>query len=169
MIVNIGEVATFPNPRADYDQAVKILEEAAEVFAAWQRFDSMTRSIYRDPALRRLLSELADLIMASSNMLRGLDRDPVTTLECEPDALDKDMMLLLLVNSAMVFGAYEELSTALMLERPGRAAEARLVECLLELQADVCDVIASLGIEDFAPHMLACEKRNRWRGRYERD
>lgn len=37
--VSIGEVATFPGAKADKAQALKVLEEAAEVFGAWQQFD----------------------------------------------------------------------------------------------------------------------------------
>lgn len=33
--VKIGEVATFPDAKADKAQALKVLEEAAEVFGAW--------------------------------------------------------------------------------------------------------------------------------------
>ncbi|ANE21952.1 hypothetical protein AAY81_00840 [Denitrobacterium detoxificans] len=168
MIVNIGEVATFPNPRADYDQAVKILEEAAEAFAAWQQFDAKGRAMYRQPFLHKLFNELADLIMASSNMLRGLDRDPATTCECEPMVLEKGGLLLLLVDSARVYGAFEELESAHILEYGEKASETRLVQGLRELQEDVCMVIASLGVDDFTTYMQACERRNRWRGRYER-
>ena len=36
MIVEIGSVRTFPDVRPDKAQALKVVEEAAEVYAAWQ-------------------------------------------------------------------------------------------------------------------------------------
>ena len=36
MTVLIGSVETFPGARSDKEQALKVLEEAAEVFGAWQ-------------------------------------------------------------------------------------------------------------------------------------
>lgn len=67
--VNIGEVATFPGARADKAQALKVLEEAAEVFGAWQQFDDVEKS-----ALSRwlVLAECADVIQATCNLLAGM-------------------------------------------------------------------------------------------------
>lgn len=67
--VNIGEVATFPGVKADKAQALKVLEEAAEVFGAWQQFDDC-----QSPALSRwrVLSECADVIQATCNLLAGM-------------------------------------------------------------------------------------------------
>ena len=67
--VNIGEVATFPGARADKAQALKVLEEAAEVFGAWQQFDDGEKS-----ALSRwlVLAECADVIQATCNLLSGM-------------------------------------------------------------------------------------------------
>lgn len=60
-------VQTFPNAVADKEQVVKILEEAAEVFGAWQKIiDANDR---RD--LNDLVGECADLIQATSNLLAG--------------------------------------------------------------------------------------------------
>ena len=36
MIVEIGRVRAFPDVRPDKAQALKVVEEAAEVYAAWQ-------------------------------------------------------------------------------------------------------------------------------------
>ena len=67
--VNIGEVATFPGAKADKAQALKVLEEAAEVFGAWQEFDDGEK-----PALSRwrVLVECADVIQATCNLLSGM-------------------------------------------------------------------------------------------------
>lgn len=44
--VNIGEVATFPNALPGKEQALKVLEEAAEVFGAWQAgYDHVTLTL----------------------------------------------------------------------------------------------------------------------------
>lgn len=67
--VNIGEVATFPGVKADKAQALKVLEEAAEVFGAWQQFDDG-----ESPALSRwlVLAECADVIQATCNLIAGM-------------------------------------------------------------------------------------------------
>lgn len=56
--VNIGEVATFPGAKPDKAQALKVLEEAAEVFGAWQAFDDY-----------ELFYECADVIQATCNLV----------------------------------------------------------------------------------------------------
>ena len=66
MNIRIGEVATFPGARADKDQALKVLEEAAEVFGAWQVLDAST---YKSIPNLNLLNECADLIQATCNLL----------------------------------------------------------------------------------------------------
>lgn len=56
--VNIGKVATFPGAKPDKAQALKVLEEAAEVFGAWQAFDDY-----------ELFYECADVIQATCNLV----------------------------------------------------------------------------------------------------
>ena len=56
--VNIGEVATFHGVKPDKAQALKVLEEAAEVFGAWQAFDDY-----------ELFCECADVIQATCNLV----------------------------------------------------------------------------------------------------
>lgn len=69
--VNIGEVATFPGVKPGKAQALKVLEEAAEVFGAWQAFnadqDGNTSAIFL------LLDECADVIQAVSNLVAALN------------------------------------------------------------------------------------------------
>lgn len=64
--VNIGEVATFPAVKPDKAQALKVLEEAAEVFGAWQVFDD-----YEPPSFfaEAVLDECADVIQATCNLV----------------------------------------------------------------------------------------------------
>lgn len=67
--VNVGEVAVFPNAKADKEQVKKVLEEAAEVFGAWQESDIGNISDYA------VLDEIADLITASCNLASALGFD----------------------------------------------------------------------------------------------
>ena len=90
--VNIGKVATFPGAKADKAQALKVLEEAAEVFGAWQ--------VYDDSDIYGLLTDVV------------------------------------------------------------------LDECADVIQA-TCNLIAELGVTDFAPNMEECRERNEERGRFD--
>lgn len=83
MGVKIGQVNTFPDVEADKEQALKVLEESAEVFAAWQvwsdwngRIDTTENEyaawVRATDAKGYLLEECADLITAVSNLLAGL-------------------------------------------------------------------------------------------------
>lgn len=67
--VNIGKVATFPGAKADKAQALKVLEEAAEVFGAWQVYDdSDIYGLLTDV----VLDECADVIQATCNLVAAL-------------------------------------------------------------------------------------------------
>lgn len=71
--VNIGEVATFPGVKADKAQALKVLEEAAEVFGAWQALDTGECSSRKRIGL---LNECADVIQAVANLIDAMgERD----------------------------------------------------------------------------------------------
>ena len=80
--VSIGNISTFPGIRADKNQAVKVLEEAAEIFGAWQAYDNDRENADR---LRDLTNECADLITATCNLLKGLGVDDMhqAMSECE--------------------------------------------------------------------------------------
>ena len=78
-MVKIPPVRTFPGAEADKAQALKPLEEASEVFAAWQDFDR-TKSwgddwdeflAHNDAALS-LVDECCDVIQATCNLLAAL-------------------------------------------------------------------------------------------------
>lgn len=76
MNVYIGKVATFPTAEVSKEQAKKILEEAAEVYAEWQIYDE-----YQDNKIE-LLDECADLITAVCNLVQALGyKDLVKSME----------------------------------------------------------------------------------------
>ena len=68
MRVNIGTVRAFPGVLPDKAQAVKVVEEAAEVFSAWEQWSSV-----RDEGIRDMLvGELADCVTACANLAAAL-------------------------------------------------------------------------------------------------
>ena len=76
----IGEVRTFPNVEPDKQQVLKILEEAAEVFSAWENWEGRSKSSLKfsyasNSLYRNLLNECADVIQATSNLLASLGID----------------------------------------------------------------------------------------------
>lgn len=69
--VKLGAVRAFPGAVPDKAQALKPLEEAAEVFGAWQVYDSddMTHVGYNASVL---LDEIADTVQACCNLAASL-------------------------------------------------------------------------------------------------
>ena len=68
MRVNIGTVRAFPGVLPDKAQALKVVEEAAEVFSAWEQWSSV-----RDEGVRDILvCELADCVTACANLAAAL-------------------------------------------------------------------------------------------------
>lgn len=69
--IKLDSVRAFPDARANKEQAVKVLEEAAEVFGAWQVYDSddMTHVGYNASVL---LDEIADTVQACCNLAAAL-------------------------------------------------------------------------------------------------
>lgn len=67
--VSIGEVATFPGAKPDKAQALKVLEEAAEVFGAWQEADGYD---FADFLVEPVLDKCADVIQATCNLVAAL-------------------------------------------------------------------------------------------------
>lgn len=65
----LGEVRTFPDVRADKEQALKPLEEAAEVFSAWESWTE------RGGSTDQILEEIADCITACCNLAAALGCD----------------------------------------------------------------------------------------------
>ena len=68
MTVYIGGVQTFKETKPDKAQALKPLEEAAEVFRAWQRFYGCPSKTNEE----LLVDECADVIQATCNLLESL-------------------------------------------------------------------------------------------------
>lgn len=69
--IKLGAVRAFPGAVPDKAQALKVLEEAAEVFGAWQVYDSddMTHVGYNASVL---LDEIADTVQACCNLAAAL-------------------------------------------------------------------------------------------------
>ena len=84
MMVNIGKVQTFPDVRTDKAQALKVLEEASEVHAAWKQWDEWDRGEITDGmrngvvqamsrfSRERVLEECADVVQAVCNLVAAL-------------------------------------------------------------------------------------------------
>lgn len=80
--IKLGNVRPFPNVKNDKAQALKPLEEAAEVLGAWQEFighlaqdaDSgrTDLSVFTEMSMSILLDEIADTITASCNLAAAL-------------------------------------------------------------------------------------------------
>lgn len=71
--VKLTSVRTFPNVAPTKAQALKVLEEAAEVFGAWQLMRD-TAEARLDPKheMADLMDEIADTIQASCNLAAAL-------------------------------------------------------------------------------------------------
>lgn len=81
MSVNIGTVNTFKDVKPDKEQALKPLEEAAEVFAAWQEVFGHYSWDYEPISqsdLDNILNECADVIQAVCNLVASLGADDLT-------------------------------------------------------------------------------------------
>ena len=74
MSVNIGSVQTFKDVSPDKAQALKPLEEAAEVFGAWQawRENGPTLDNAEAGLVDRIVDECCDVITAACNLLASL-------------------------------------------------------------------------------------------------
>lgn len=87
----ILQVVTFDTNSSDKRQAVKVLEEAAEVYAAWQELDAASKLADKDlmdadtvdAFEESLAEEIADLITAACNLGRMLGLDmPQAMADC---------------------------------------------------------------------------------------
>ena len=87
--MKIGYVGTFDDCTPDKEQARKILEESAEVFAAWQDWsnweyrkdnspDDYAVSVHANDARNWLAEECADVVQAIANLLCGLGINDLT-------------------------------------------------------------------------------------------
>ncbi len=74
MAVEIGTVQTFPDVKPDKAQALKVLEEAAEVFGAWQLWDDLDQDEKGDGFnVICMMNECADVIQATCNLLAAYE------------------------------------------------------------------------------------------------
>ena len=69
MGVKIGIVPVFRETEADKAHALKVIEEAAEVFGAWQTW---VDGGWCERDLRALVGECADVVQATCNLLDAL-------------------------------------------------------------------------------------------------
>ena len=80
MAVEIGTVQTFADVRHDKTQALKVLEEAAEVFGAWQLWDDLEPGEKCDGFNAAcLMGECADVIQATCNLVAAYGVTDFTT------------------------------------------------------------------------------------------
>lgn len=72
--INVGEVAVFDHVEPNKEQALKPLEEAAEVFGAWQKWNETKR-----PAdTTRIFEEIADTVQACVNLAASVGAKDLT-------------------------------------------------------------------------------------------
>lgn len=75
MSVYIGEVETFKDVEPSEEQALKILEEAAEVFGAWQEWQRTKDGVLPHMSLDKrhaIMDECADVVQAVCNLVDAL-------------------------------------------------------------------------------------------------
>lgn len=95
MAIEIGTVQTFGDVRKDKAQALKVLEEAAEVFGAWQLWDDLEPDEKRDVFNAGcLMSECADVIQATCDLLAAYGVADFTGFmeECQKRNAERERM-----------------------------------------------------------------------------
>ena len=72
--IKLGTVHAFPRVAPDKAQALKVVEEAAEAFSAWEGWQTV-----EDEGVRgMLLDEIADTIQACCNLAAALGAEDMT-------------------------------------------------------------------------------------------
>lgn len=71
MGVDFGKVETFEGAKADKAQALKVIEEAAELFAAWQAWEAESDAEAKEPLREAMMDEAADAVQAMANFIVG--------------------------------------------------------------------------------------------------
>lgn len=66
--VKLASVRTFPNAKPDKAQALKVLEEAAEVVEAWKDYRDCVPLGFKRGLLEMTIDEIADTITACCNL-----------------------------------------------------------------------------------------------------
>ena len=72
--INVGEVAVFDHVEPSKEQALKPLEEAAEVFGAWQKWNE-TKNL---EDATRIFEEIADTVQACVNLAASVGAKDLT-------------------------------------------------------------------------------------------
>lgn len=67
--IKLGSVRAFPSVKPDKEQALKVLEEAAEVFGEWQL---LCGCFDRPSAVDCVAMEIADVVTACCNLASAL-------------------------------------------------------------------------------------------------
>ena len=69
-MVNVGKVYVIRDGGSPKERARKLVEEAAEAFSAWERFDRAEYDLAAlDAARREIVQECADVITAACGLL----------------------------------------------------------------------------------------------------
>lgn len=78
--IKLGSVRAFPRVMPDKPQALKVLEEAAEVVEALKNLLCASGDVNYNPRMERrdLLNEIADTIQACCNLAAALGVDDMT-------------------------------------------------------------------------------------------
>lgn len=72
--IKLGNVRPFPGVQPTKEQALKVVEESAEVFSAWEGWQTV-----EDEGVREmLLDEIADCIQACANLAAALGATDMT-------------------------------------------------------------------------------------------
>lgn len=84
-MVNVGKVYVIRDGGSPKERARKLVEEAAEAFSAWERFDRAEYDLEAiDAAEREILEECADVITAACGLVWSIyGEDKSLTLEIE--------------------------------------------------------------------------------------
>lgn len=70
--VKLASVRTFPHVAPNKPQALKVLEEAAEVVEAWKDYRDCVPLGFKRGLLEMTIDEIADTIQASCNLAAAL-------------------------------------------------------------------------------------------------
>ena len=84
-MVNVGKVYVIRDGGSPKERARKLVEEAAEAFSAWERFDRAEDDLAAiDEAEREIAQECADMITAACGLIwsiYGVDTDITFDIE----------------------------------------------------------------------------------------
>ena len=83
--VIVGSVATFDGVRPDKELALKVLEEASEVYNAWQAWNKYPDAEVKGECAQAVMEECADVIQATANLAKamGCDDMRLDMMDCE--------------------------------------------------------------------------------------